>query len=73
MTRATIEANRDAAKTAYESALAAQSYTVNMGGTSRSKTNHDIQKLLEIYEYWENRLDRYDSNSRRVKFGTARI
>lgn len=73
MTRATIVENRDAAKTAYESALTAQSYTMNMGGTSRSKTNQDIDKLLNLYEYWENRLDRFDNTSRRVKFGVARI
>lgn len=73
MTLATIEANRDAAKTAYESALSAYSYTINTGGASRSKTNQSIDKLLQIYEYWENRLARANSESKRVKFGVARI
>ena len=58
---------------AYESALTAQSYTMNMGGTSRSKTNHDIEKILSVYEYWENRLSQATGETRRFKFGTARI
>jgi len=73
VTIATITANRDAAKAAYESALQAQSYTMNMGGTSRSKTNIDVEKALQMYEYWEARLDRANGDTRRVKFGTAQI
>ena len=73
MTVAVITANRDAAKAAYLSALSAQSYTMNMGGTSRSKTNIDVQKALEQYEYWENRLDQANGDTRRVKFGVAQI
>jgi hypothetical protein len=73
MTLATITANRDAAKLAYESALQALSYTMNMGGTSRSKTNIDVDKAREHYEYWEARVDTYNGTTRRVKFGTARI
>ena len=46
---------------------------MNMGGTSRSKTNIDVQKALEQYEYWENRLDQANGDTRRVKFGVAQI
>jgi hypothetical protein len=44
-----------------------------MGGTSRSKTNQDVEKLLTLYEYWQGKLDRANGTTRRVKFGTARI
>jgi hypothetical protein len=73
MTIATITANRDAAKAAYESALTAQSYTLNMGGTSRSKTNQNVETLLNLYMQWESRLDAANGTTPRVKFGTARI
>jgi len=73
VTIATITANRDAAKAAYESALQAHSYTMNMGGTSRSKTNQEVERLLNIYLMWEDRLDRKLGTTRRVKFGTAHI
>lgn len=73
VTVAEITTQRDNAKAAYEAALSAQSYTLNMGGTSRSKTNQDVEKLLTLYEYWQGKLDRANGTTRRVKFGTARI
>lgn len=73
MTETEIQTERTNALAAYQAALQAQSYTLNMGGTSRSKTNQDVQKLLDIFEYWDNRLMRSQGTSKKVKFGTARI
>ena len=73
VTTAEIEAKRDEAKLAYENALNAYSYTMNMGGTSRSKTNQSVKELLEQYQYWQNLLDQANGDARRVKFGRAQI
>jgi hypothetical protein len=73
VTIAELTAQRDKAKEAYEAALTAQSYTLNMGGTSRSKTNQDVEKLLKLYEYWQAKLDRANGTTRRYKFGTVRL
>lgn len=73
VTTAEIEAKRDEAKLAYENALNAYSYTMNMGGTSRSKTNQNIQTLFDIYMQWQSMLEQSDGSTRRVKFGRAQI
>jgi len=38
---------------AYNAAISGKSYTINTGGTSRSVTRNDADKLLTQLQYWQ--------------------
>lgn len=56
MTVEEITLARDTAKAAYLAALQGKSYTINLGGTSRSVTRNDAEFLRKEWQMWEQRL-----------------
>jgi hypothetical protein len=72
MTLAIAEANRDIALKAYTAALEGASYSINTGGTSRSLSRQQIDKLRHEYEYWLLKVSELSGRSRRVFRGVAK-
>ena len=53
MTLADAQLALTATKEAYFAALGGKSYTINLGGTSRSVTRNDAEFLRKEWERWE--------------------
>jgi hypothetical protein len=58
--------------TAYRASLAGKSYTINTGGTSRSFTRNDSDKLRKELEYWDGIIADLSGTRKRVFIGVGR-
>ena len=65
---------KDEAFAAYQKALKALSYTVNLGGTARSVARQQIVQLKKDLLYWQGEVDKAaigGQGSIPTKFGTS--
>ena len=73
MTLEQKKAFRDRAEAAYLKAMDAASYNVNLGGTGRSLSRQDLNKLHDKFLYWQNEVDKEENNKTGIptKYGTS--
>lgn len=61
---------KNLAFTAYKSALAGKQYSISTGGTSRSFSRQEIDKLRSDYLYWSDEVSRIESGTGiKVRYG----
>lgn len=63
MTLAEIDEIIAELKLAYRAAVAGSSYTINLGGTSRTISRQDVVKLREELQYWQLERQKVESGN----------